>query len=151
MRLDGGGSVAGFVVDVVIDAPPHKVWQLLDDSSSWPSWTTIRSHECERLAGADGLGEIRVFRNGRHVMREQIIERRPGVHLAYTVLAGLAVRDYRADIDLSHDRLRTRVRWETTFQAKVPGTGWLYRRALLSATKSFVRGLAARATVSASA
>lgn len=138
--------MAEFVVDVVVPAARQTVWQLLDESSSWPTWTPIDSYACERSAGPDGLGEIRVFRNGRHTMREEIVERQPGSHLAYTVLSGLAVRDYRAAIDLSQTGPgSTRVRWRTTFRAKVPGSEWIYRRALLTATAGFVDGLATRA------
>ena len=35
-----------------------------------------------------------------------------------------------------------KIRWHTTFSAKVPGMGWVYRRALLKATQDFVDGLA---------
>lgn len=133
-----------------IAAPPVAVWALLDDSSSWPSWTPIDSHEPVVPAGVDGTGEIRIFRNGRRTMREQIVERQELRRLSYTLLAGLALRDYRAVIDLSPAPGDTsELRWHTSFRPKVPGSGWLYRRALRDATQSFVDGLNEAATEAA--
>lgn len=123
-------------------APPAAVWRLLSDSSTWPSWTPIDEHRPERPAGPDGAGEIRSFRNGRVTVREEIVEFRPSRRLSYTLLEGLALRDYRADIDLTaRTDGGTDVRWHTTFKPKVPGSGALYRRALRKATEQFVAGL----------
>lgn len=128
-----------------IDASESALWRVLDDSSSWPRWTSIDSFELVSPAGDDGLGEIRLFHSGRRTMREQIVERTPNRRLVYTLLAGLAVRDYRADITLSPAVEGTEVRWVTTFRTRVPGMGRMYTRALTSATQSFVDGLAAYA------
>lgn len=125
-----------------IEASPTAVYRLLDDSTTWPRWTPIESCELVRAAGADGLGEVRVFRTGRVRVREEIVEREADTRLAYVLLAGLAVRDYRAQIDLSSADGGCDVRWHTTFRAKVPGLGWVYRRALDRATRQFVEGLA---------
>jgi uncharacterized protein YndB with AHSA1/START domain len=123
-------------------AEPAAIWRLLGDSSTWPSWTPIRSFDLERPGGADGLGEVRVFTTGRVRVREEIVERQPERRLAYTLLSGLAVRDYRAVIDLTPRPDGTEIHWHTTFSAKVPGMGWLYRGALAKATQRFVDGLA---------
>lgn len=73
-------------------------------------------------------------------MRERIVERVPDRRVSYVLLSGLTVRDYRADVDLSPRGSGTSVRWHTTCTAR-PGTGWLYRRALVKATQEFVDGL----------
>lgn len=127
-------------------AGPAALWRLLADSSSWPSWTPIDSHQPVRPAGPDGTGEVRTFRNGRHTVREQIVQSQPERRLSYTLLAGLALRDYRADVDLTPTPTGgTEIRWHTTFRPKVPGTGRLYRTALHNATQQFVDGLASAA------
>lgn len=134
-----------FEVNRHLAAEVGTIWELLDDSATWPSWTPLDAHQPVSPRGPDGLGEVRLFRNGRYNVREQIIERRPETHLAYTVLSGLGVRDYRAAIDLQPvPGSGTDLRWHTTFRPKVVGTGWLYARALRSATDAFVDGLAAR-------
>jgi uncharacterized protein YndB with AHSA1/START domain len=108
-------------------AEPAAVWRLLGDSSTWPSWTPIESCDIERPGSADGLGEVRAFKTGRVRVREEIVECRPGHRLSYTLLSGLPIRDYRADIDLTPRPGGTEIRWHTTFTAKVPGSGRLYR------------------------
>jgi hypothetical protein len=84
-------------------------------------------------------------------VRERIVERLPNQRLSYILLSGLAVRDYRADIDLTPEGAGTTVRWHTTFKAKLPGLGWAYRRTLFKATRDFVDGLAQRAAQDAKA
>ena len=130
--------------------PPTRtrVWRLLGDSSTWPDWTPIDEYEPERPGGTDGTGEIRRFRTGRHRIREEIVERADGRRLTYALLSGLALRDYRAEIDLTPAATGTEIRWHTTFRPKVPGSGWLYRRALEGITRTFVDGLADAATSS---
>ena len=123
-------------------ATPDQIWRLLGDSSTWPSWTPIEQAQIVHPGGEDGVGEIRTFKTGRITVREEIVERQAPTRLSYTLLAGLAVRDYRADIDLAPQGDTTEIRWHTTFRAKVPGMGWVYRRALLKATQDFVDGLA---------
>ena len=127
-------------------ASPAAVWKLLDDSSSWPSWAPIDAFSLERAGDAGGTSEIRIFKTGRVKVREEIVERRPERRLSYALLSGLAVRDYRADIDLTPVRGGTEIRWHTTFRGKVPGSGPLYRRALHKATQQFIDGLAKHAT-----
>jgi hypothetical protein len=118
------------------------VWALLDDSPSWVDWTPI--DECE-VTGARGQGrnEVRRVRNGRVRVTEEIVRRRPEQELAYTVLSGLAVRDYLAVITLHDVPGGTKIVWHTEFAAKVPGMGWLYLTALRRATNQFVDGLVA--------
>lgn len=126
------------------EAGPMKIWRLLEDSSSWPSWTPIESFDLERPGGANGVGEVRAFRTGRVRVREQIVERQPERRLSYTLLSGLAIRGHRTDVDLTTGPAGTEIRWHTSFNAKFPGSGWLYRRALEKVTQQFVDGLAAR-------
>lgn len=136
------GRMKEFEVRKIVAADAATIYELLDDSASWPSWTPLDAYEPVTPPGPDGLGEVRLFRNGRYTMHEKIVERRPAQRLSYTLLSGLAVRDYRADIDLRQlSDTSTEVHWHTTFRPKVVGTGWLYVRALTAATENFVDGL----------
>ncbi|MGH2962425.1 MAG: SRPBCC family protein [Solirubrobacterales bacterium] len=125
-------------------ADADAVYALLSDSSTWPEWTPIDSFELER-PGTDepqGVGAIRVFRTGRYTMREEIVELVPARRFSYSLLSGLPVRDYRADIDLEPATGGTTIRWHTTFDSRLPGLGWLIRRRLDGVTERFVDGLA---------
>lgn len=126
-------------------APPENVWRVLADSRTWPRWTPIEEHTLVKPGGADGRGEVRRFKTGRIEVSEEIVEVRPSERLSYVLLEGLAVKDYRADIDLTGlERGRgTRISWHTTFRPKIPGTGWVHKRALERATEEFIDGLAA--------
>lgn len=125
-------------------ADAASVWRLLSDSRTWPDWTPIDEHTPVTAGNADGTGEIRIFRNGRVTVREEIVEIRPRQRLSYVLLDGLPLRDYRADIDLaSAPDSGTRITWHTTFRPKIPGTAWIYRRALDKATGQFIDGLVA--------
>ena len=75
-------------------------------------------------------------------VREEIVERDPQRRLTYTLLSGLPLRDYRAEIDVTPADDGAAIRWHTTFRPKVPGMGWLYRKALEGRTREFVDGLA---------
>jgi hypothetical protein len=129
-------------------ASPATVHALLRDGSTWPEWGTVESFKLERPGpdGGESVGAIRNFRTGRYLMREEIVEIVPDRRFSYALLAGLALRDYRADIDLTPAGDGTDIHWHTTFRAKVPGMGWLYRRALQRITEQFAQGLADRAT-----
>ena len=82
-----------------------------------------------RRRHARGPGAVRLFTTGRVKSRERVVERTPGEVFSYVLEAGLPLRDYRAVVTLAPSRRRHVIRWRSTFQAKVPGTGWIYRRA----------------------
>lgn len=129
-------------------ASPAAVHALLRDGATWPEWGTVETFALEREGpdGGESVGAIRNFRTGRYLMREKIVEIVPDRRFSYALLSGLALHDYRADVDLTPSDGGTDIHWHTTFRAKVPGMGWLYRRALQRITEGFVQGLAERAT-----
>ena len=126
-----------------------SVYELLADGSTWPTWSPIGSFDL--LASGDGdpegLGAVRLFTTGRHRSRERVVERRPGVSFAYVLEAGLALQDYKAVITLAPAAggAGTTINWRSTFTAKVPGMGGLYRRQLGAFIDQCVQGLAAAA------
>jgi uncharacterized protein YndB with AHSA1/START domain len=128
-------------------ASPDVVYRLLRDGATWPQWSPIDSFELERAAEdePEGLGAIRVFRTGRYVLHEEIVELVPKRRFSYALRSGIPVRGYRADVDLEPEGEGTKIRWRTSFDPKVPGTGWLIRRRVAGITERFVRGLAAHA------
>ncbi len=128
-------------------ADAAAVYALLADGSTWPGWSPLGSFELVEPGDGtpEGLGAVRLFTTGRIKSRERVVERRPGEVFAYELEAGLPLRDYRAVVTLTPIEGGTSIRWRSTFRAKVPGTGWLYRRQLGSFIGRTVEGLAAAA------
>jgi len=131
-------------------ASPAAVYALLADGSTWPSWSPIGSSELLEPGDGtpEGLGAVRLFTTGRHKSRERVVVCEPGARFSYVLEKGLPLRDYRAVITLTpaDDGSGTSIAWRSTFRAKVPGTGWVYRRALDQFIGQTVDGLAQAAT-----
>jgi hypothetical protein len=128
-------------------ANPDAVFELLADGSTWPKWSPLGSFELLEPGDGtpEGLGAVRLFTTGRHKNRERVVERRPGKVFSYVLEEGEPLRDYRAVITLTPADGGTAIRWRSTFRAKVPGTGWLYRWQLGKFIGECVAGLAAAA------
>ena len=91
----------------------------------------------------EGLGAVRLFTTGRVKSRERrLVQRTPGEVFSYVLEAGLPLRDYRAVVTLVPSDAGTVIRWRSTFHAKVPATGWIYRRQLGAFIGRTVDGLA---------
>ena len=128
-------------------ASPDAIYDLLAHGATWPTWSGIDSFELRQQgdAGGESLNAIRVFRTGRVTSVERLVELVPGHRLSYALVSGLPLGDYRADVDLLPSDGGTLIRWHSTFVAKRPGTGWLYRRVLGRFIRDAVRGLAEHA------
>ena len=92
-----------------------------------------------------GVGAVRKLGRRPAFTREQIIEYDPPHHLGYTIVSGIPVRGYHADIDLvPDDRRGTTIRWAGAFEPKIPGTGArsrpLLERIVLGYAQSAPRG-----------
>lgn len=129
------------------DAAPDAVFALLADGATWPRWSPIESFELEREGDPppEGPGAIRVFRRGRTVGRDQLVDVTASERLVYASLSGLPVRDYLAEVELTAAVGGTDVRWQASFVPKMPGTGWLLERGLRRFLDRCVRGVAAHA------
>jgi hypothetical protein len=129
-------------------ADPEAIFALLADGSTWPDWSPIGSFQLldPGDGSPEGLGAVRLFTTGRVKSRERVVEVRPNEVFSYVLEKGLALRDYVAVISLSGSGAGgTTIRWRSTFRAKVPGTGGLYRRQLGKFIKETVDGLATAA------
>jgi hypothetical protein len=136
-------------VTATTTAPAAAVYALLRDGASWPVWSPLGSFELESPGpeGGESLGAIRIFRTGRITNRERIVELVPDRRFSYALLSGMAIKGYRADIDLTEGPDGTTIRWRSSFRAKVPGFGGIYRRTLTKFIQRCVDGLAAHTLV----
>ena len=134
-------------VRVPTTAAPGAIYELLRDGATWPTWSPLDSFELAQQADdePEGVGAIRVFRTGRVTSTERVAELVPDKRFSYELVSGLAIRDYRADVDLFTDDGVTTIHWHSSFQPKVPGSGWLYQRTLSRFIERCARGLATAA------
>jgi uncharacterized protein YndB with AHSA1/START domain len=120
-------------------AAPEVVWRWLADAASWSTWTGLTDTRLER-AGApepDGVGAIRRFARRGGSSLEEVVVFDPPRQLAYVLIRGLPIVNYRADVTLEPTGAGTRVRWHSEFDTKYPGTGApmrLFLRAFLGDT-----------------
>jgi hypothetical protein len=147
-------------IDVTVEsaADAATIYALLRSGATWPTWSPITSFELESPADdePEGLGAIRLFRTkqviGETQSHERIVELVPDRRFSYALLAGLPLRNYRADVDLTPlPGGGTRIRWHSSFTPGRPGTGWLYRAVLAAFIGRCARGLAVYAVRSAGA
>ena len=98
-------------------APPEAVWPLLADGGNWDRWARMSESKLQRKGSDDpnGIGAIRRFRTLRLVTREEVIAFDPPRHLAYRLLKGMPVRDYRADVELTPSGGGTDITWTSVF------------------------------------
>jgi hypothetical protein len=125
-------------------AGADAVYDLLRSGATWPTWSGLGSFEVERhdAEGGEGVGAIRVFRTWPFTTREEIVEAVPGRRLSYVLLSGMALDNYRADVDLTPVEGGTLIRWHSTFTAKRPWMGGFYRWFLGGFIKACAVGLA---------
>jgi uncharacterized protein YndB with AHSA1/START domain len=133
-------------------APQDVVFALLSDSSTYPNWSDIGGYEMERPGFSEphGVGEIRVFFSyGIFKVREEILELTPNRHMAYSLLSGLPMRNYRGETTLEPlPNGGTRITWQSSFEG-VAGTGWFMRWFMAWVLKTLTDSLATGAEASA--
>jgi len=114
-------------------AAPAQVYAVLADVTCWTRWGIWTRAVVERPApdGGTGPGAVRALTSrvlGRTIVsRERVTDAVPGELLAYELLSGLPLRDYRGRIELRPDGAGTALRWESRFTRATPGLTWFYR------------------------
>jgi hypothetical protein len=126
------------------------VFALLADGATWPNWAPIDSFALERAGDPppEGVGAVRVFKRGRVTGRDEIVEIVPGSRLRYVSISGLAIKDYRAIVDvgdIGDDTGGAVIRWRASFFPKIPGTGPILQRGIRRFLQQCADGLAAKA------
>jgi hypothetical protein len=137
-----------FTVNSSSDAGADAVYGLLVRAGSWPSWSSIDSAEIEGggdPASRQQVGDIRVFRIGRVVSRERIIDLVPDARFVYEIEGG-PFRSYRGVVELETAPTGgTDITWSATFEPKLPLSGAFWRWYLTRFLQRMADGLAAAA------
>src|SRR6516165_219850 len=104
----------------VAQAAPEAVWQLVANADSDQQWGPWNASGYQGRA-ADGAGVIRWMRYGRTTTVEKVLESEPARRLVYTVVKGIPVRNYRAEVTLSPVGEGTHIRWTANWDRTLPG------------------------------
>lgn len=124
-------------------APPHRVWALLVDTPSWVEWAPLDEITVEH--GHD-VGEVRRVRSGRISTIERVTALEPPRRYVYEILSGLPIRGYVAEVLLSPMAGDgTDIHWRSTFQARIPFTGWAIQRLIRRTIRRGAEALAREA------
>lgn len=127
-----------------IDAPVDVVWDVLTDHAGYASWTPLPTSRLVTPGGIErnGVGAVRFLGLGPIGTTERVLVAEPNEHLAYTVVGGLPVKDYRADARLTDAGGATELVYEGSFAPVLPGTGRVLSVLVRGALASLVSGLA---------
>ena len=107
----------------VARAAPEVVWELVanaDRYSEWGPWSAS-GYEGLGAQAPDGAGVIRWMRYGRTTTVEKVLESERARRLVYTVVKGIPVRNYRAEVTLSPAGEGTHIRWTASWDRTLPG------------------------------
>ena len=130
-------------------AAPGIIWALISDVTTYPRWGPWSEARYQRPGDTSprGPGAVYWLRSSRRyglrrpVSVEKILDAEDGRRLAYTVIGGIPVRNYRADITLEPAAGGgTRIRWAATWDRTLAGR--LVHRSLRGVYPQIVAGLA---------
>ena len=108
----------------VTSADPAVVWSLVADANSYSSWGPWNDSGYQPASeGPSRKGSVQWFRYGRRTTSvEKILEADEPRRLVYTVLRGVPVRNYRAEVTLTPAAPEgTSVRWTATWDGTFMG------------------------------
>lgn len=107
-----------------VAAPQADVWALLADTESYADWGIWQEAEVVE-SPVDGTlaGTVRRLRLGRTNTVERIVEADAPNRMTYTVLSGIPVRNYLAEVTLEPRGDRTELiwwaDWDSTFAGRI--------------------------------
>ncbi len=104
-------------------AGPEVVWPLVADVTRYAEWGPWDESGYERPGDGSehGSGAVRRIRYRRTTSVEQVLDVEDGRRIAYTVLEGIPVRNYRAEVVLTPTVEGTRVNWSAAWDGTLLG------------------------------
>jgi hypothetical protein len=121
-------------------APPDRVFALLSDAPGWPTWfKLIRKVSWE--PGAEPPVRLVTLGPGLTI-REVVLEETAPTHHAYSIQSVFPVKNHRADVRLTaRPDGGTDIRWTSTCDPKLPGTGGALKVGLSKAVGDLCKAL----------
>jgi uncharacterized protein YndB with AHSA1/START domain len=104
-------------------ATPETVWALVKDANTYSEWGPW-SASGDKNPGEQPSGEVGTVRwlaYQRTTTVEQVTDVEPGRRMAYTVLRGIPVRNYRAQVTLTPTATGTHIEWAAEWDRTVAG------------------------------
>ncbi len=146
-RANGGGAPQGrcsYTVTARSSAPVEAVWSLLGEARRWKEWSFLDRSDLLREGDPppDGVGALRRFTRFGVGSTEEVVAWEPPHHLAYVIIKGFPVRNYRADVRCRSAGASTVITWSGTFDPIVPGSGPVLRRVLMGLIGRFATNAA---------
>jgi uncharacterized protein YndB with AHSA1/START domain len=134
-----------------VRAAPEVLWALVSDVTRYPGWGPWHAAEYRRPGDTSprGPGAVQWLQSSRRylgrypVSVEKILAAEEGRLLAYTVIGGIPVRNYRAEVTLTPAGDGTHIRWTAAWDATARGR--LVWRSLRTLYPQIVEDLAAAA------
>ena len=104
-------------------AAPEIIWELVGHADRYHEWGPWSASGYENLGARapDSAGVIRWMRYGRTTTVEKVLESERARRLVYTVVKGIPVRNYRAEVTLSPEGEGTHIRWTASWDRTLPG------------------------------
>ena len=107
----------------VAQAAPEVVWELVANADSYSEWGPWSASGYENLGeqAPDAAGVIRWMRYGRTTTVEKVLESERARRLVYTVVKGIPVRNYLAEVTLTPAGEGTHIRWTASWDRTLSG------------------------------
>jgi uncharacterized protein YndB with AHSA1/START domain len=130
---------------------PEVLWALVSDATRYPEWGpwSAAGYRQPGDTSPHGPGAVQWLRSARRAYLryptsiEKILVAEQPRRLAYTVIGGIPVRNYRAEVTLTPTADGTHVRWAATWDATLAGR--IVLRGLRSVYPQIVADLVAAA------
>jgi uncharacterized protein YndB with AHSA1/START domain len=112
--------------EAVTQAAPEAVWPLVADAdrySQWGPWQSSGYLSSGDVSNGDsaGVGAVRWMQLGHTRTVEQVLAVEGLRRLVYTVIKGIPVRNYRAEVTLTPAGEGTCIRWAATWDRTLGG------------------------------
>jgi uncharacterized protein YndB with AHSA1/START domain len=107
----------------VTRAAPEAVWELVANADSYHEWGpwSASGYQSPGDPAHGGVGAIRSMRYGHTITVERVLEAEKARRLVYTVVKGIPVRNYRAEVMLTPDGAGTRIHWSADWDRTLGG------------------------------